>query len=416
MIALRMLNVTLRGATLAGKLALVFFLAKLLSPEEVGHYGLLAATLGWLIYLVGCEFYAFSTRDLIGRDAPQVLGLLRNQGILFAITHVAVWPFVLFAFYSDLLPGHYWPWFILLLALEHLGLELGRMLVALSRPVTASFVLFLRGGAWCIVAAAAMWLVPALRSLDFLFAAWFVGALAALVLGMVRLLELPRSSLRQPIDWRWIAVGLRTSLPLMVASLAVRGIFTIDRFWADALGGPATLGAYVLFVGLAMAVLSFLDAAVIDFAYPRIVATVKSGRVEDYFTAMKGLAMSVVISVLVLCAGCWVTSLALVYWLDNPTYSKNAFLLPWILLATAIYGISMIPHVGLYARGQDKVIIFSQLAALAAFVIIATLGSGAGISIVPFALVGAFTLLLVWKSIAFWFTRRQILADAALAN
>lgn len=415
MIALRMLNVTLRGATLVGKLALVFFLAKLLPPEEVGHYGLLSATLGWLIYLVGCEFYAFSTRDLIGRETPQVLGLLRNQGILFAITHVAVWPFILYAFYSDLLPGHYWLWFIVLLALEHLGLELGRMLVALSRPVTASFVLFLRGGAWCIVAAAAMFLVPELRSLDFLFAAWFVGALAALVLGMVRLLELPRTSLRHPVDWRWIALGLRTSLPLMVASLAVRGIFTIDRFWADALGGPAALGAYVLFVGLAMAVLSFLDAAVIDFAYPRIVAAVKSGRVADYFIGMKSLALSVVVSVLVLCAGCWVTSLVLVYWLDNPTYSENAYLLPWILLATAIYGISMIPHVGLYARGQDKVIIFSQLGALATFVIVATIGSGAGMSIVPLALVAAFTVLLAWKSIAFWSARRQILAGAALA-
>lgn len=415
MIALRILNITLRGATLFGKLALVFYLAKLLPPEQVGHYGLISAALGWLIYLVGCEFYAFSTRDIIGRDLAEVLGLLRNQTALFAITHVTVWPFILFAFWSDLLPNHYWLWFIILLALEHLGLELGRILIALSRPITASFVLFLRGGSWCLVVAAAMWLEPNTRSLHFLFGAWFVGSLAAVILGMARLLELPRTPLRHPVDWRWIVLGLRTSLPLMVASLAVRGIFTVDRFWADALGGPAALGAYVLFVGLAMAVLSFLDAAVIDFAYPRVVATVKSGRVGDYFATMKSLTLSVTVTVLVLCVGCWVTSLVIVYWLDNPTYSENAFLLPWILLATAIYGISMIPHVGLYARGQDKVIIVSQLAALATFVIVATMGGGAGISIVPFALVAAFTVLLASKSIAFWSARRQILAGAALA-
>lgn len=416
MIVSRLLNVILRGATLVGKLALVFFLAKLLPPAEVGHYGLLSATLGWLIYLVGCEFYAFSTRDLIGREAPQILGLLRNQGVLFAITHVAVWPLILLAFGSGLLPGHYWLWFIVLLALEHLGLELGRILVALSRPIAASLVLFLRGGAWCIIAAAAMWLEPSLRSLDFLFASWFVGALAALLLGMVGLLDLPRASMRQPVDWRWIANGLRISLPLMVASLAVRGIFTIDRFWADAVGGPDTLGAYVLFVGLAMAVLSFLDAAVIDFTYPRVVATVKGGRVEEYFASMRSLTFSVVAAVILLCIGCWVTSLVLLLWLDNPAYSDNAFLLPWILVATGIYGVSMIPHVGLYARGQDRVIIFSQLAALVSFVVIASAGSGLGIVIVPFALIGAFSVLLAWKGIAFWMARRQILAGAALAT
>src|SRR5690606_32976023 len=79
------------------------------------------------------------------------------------------------------------------------------------------------------------------------------------------------------IDWRWIAKGLGVALPLMLASLAVRGIFTIDRFWVEAIGGASTLGAYVLFVGVATAVLSFVDAGIVDFAYPRVIRSARSG-------------------------------------------------------------------------------------------------------------------------------------------
>lgn len=60
--ALRLLNLALRAATLFSKFALVFVLAKFLETSEVGLYGLLAATISYVLFALGFDFYTFSTR------------------------------------------------------------------------------------------------------------------------------------------------------------------------------------------------------------------------------------------------------------------------------------------------------------------------------------------------------------------
>src|SRR5690606_16168777 len=58
-------NIGLRGLTLSSRFLLLFALARWLSPAELGLFGLVSAIVGYGIYLVGLEFYAFATRELI---------------------------------------------------------------------------------------------------------------------------------------------------------------------------------------------------------------------------------------------------------------------------------------------------------------------------------------------------------------
>jgi hypothetical protein len=53
---IRLINISLRGMTLVSKFLLIFFLAGFLEPKELGLYGLLAATIGYSMYLLGFEF------------------------------------------------------------------------------------------------------------------------------------------------------------------------------------------------------------------------------------------------------------------------------------------------------------------------------------------------------------------------
>lgn len=46
----RLINVSLRGGTLVCKFLLIFFLAKFLSPEEVGLFGLIVASIGYSFF------------------------------------------------------------------------------------------------------------------------------------------------------------------------------------------------------------------------------------------------------------------------------------------------------------------------------------------------------------------------------
>ena len=92
----------------------------------------------------------------------------------------------------------------------------------------------------------------------------------------------------------------------------------------------------------------------------------------------------------------------LLAWIGNPLYSNASYLYPWLLLAIVLNALSLVPHYALYARGQDKPIIHSHLAALVVFVI-STLALSAHVSVlaIPIGLAFSFLVILTWKSLAY---------------
>lgn len=398
----RLLNLSLRAATLVSKFALIFVLAKFLEPTEVGLYGLLSATVFYVLMALGFDFYTFASRELIVTDRRNWAGMLRDQGVFYGITYSALLPLCLLLFWLGLLPWQLAVWFFPLLALEHLAQEFNRLLVAISEPLWASIVLFVRSGAWAIIAALWMWFDPVQRSLDFVLAAWAIGVFVSCLLGASRLRGFDRASLQRAIDWAWIRKGIRVALPFVLATLSLRALYTVDRYWIEALGGLEQLAAYVLFVGIANAIMSFLDAAVFTFAYPALIAS--AGKVDrpafdrqmrrlGHHTLAVALGLSIAA---VVCAG------PLIDWLDRPSYKQHFGLLYWTVLAAALFGISMIPHYGLYARREDRTIVFSHLTSLPIFLLgTLVLIPLIGVAAVPAAMCLAFLFLLLAKLLAF---------------
>jgi O-antigen/teichoic acid export membrane protein len=377
-------------------------LAKFLEPERFGLYGLLAATIGYAIYAVGFEFYAFSIRALIGSEAAHWRGLIRDQAAFYGVAYCVLLPLLVLLCASGLLPWAYAPWLVLLVVLEHVAQELNRILIAIGEPVRASIVLFLRSGLWCLIVVVVMWLAPTTRTIEFVLGSWAIGAALACALGLLRISRFERSVVSSGVDWRRVIRGVRIAVPFLIASLAVRGMFTVDRYWVETSAGLEVLGAYVLFIGLAMAVLSFLDAAVVDFLYPKVVASAKQGDEPGFRRHLKTLAANVVVGTAILVTACWLLSEPLLRWLDRSIYSEHLFLLKWLLLAVALYALSTIPHVALYARGRDNVLVLSQVAGFVAFVVGCALwASAAGVMAVPWALCVGFAVVLAWKLIAF---------------
>jgi O-antigen/teichoic acid export membrane protein len=399
---IRLANLALRGLTLVSKFLLLFFLAKFLEPDEVGLYGLIAATIGYALYALGLEFYNFSTREIIGKDPRLWLGLIRDQMVLYALVYLILLPLALIVFYKEWLPWAYAVWFFLLLFLEHMAQEFNRILVAISEQLLASIVLFMRSGIWGLVVIAAMWSEPGTRTLAFCLGAWALGALLACAVAISRLAALDKGALKAPVNWRWILRGIKIAVPLLAASLAIRGIFTFDRYWVEGVAGLDVLGPYVLFIGMAMAILSFLDAGVIVFFYPKLVASAKLSDSSVFKSDMRKLFFNVAGTTLIFVLACGGLAPVVLHWLNNPIYDENLYLLYWLLLAITIYAFSMIPHLGLYAHNHDRPIFLSQLAAFFLFVAVAYLGQDHfGVLIIPVSMCVAFGMILVWKLIAF---------------
>lgn len=395
-----MVNIGLRALTLGSRFVLLFMLAAWLPPSELGVYGLVAAVVGYGIYLVGWEFYTYSGRALIAADAAQRAHMLGQLGLFYVAAYLLGFMVLALAAAANVLPEGYFLWIAALLLFEFLAQEVHRNLVALSHQLVASLVLFVRMGAWCIVVMAVMHLEPDLRSVPVVLAAWLVFSMLACVLGYARLLKETRPNRPRQPDLKWLRTGIVTALPLLAASLATRGLVTFDRFILEELGGLDVLGAYVLYAGVAMAILSFIDAGIVDFTYPQLVARADRhdgagfrATLAQAFRRLLFMTTFLVIAAILLME-------LLVPRLGKPVYADNLHLMYMLAVATVIQALSLIPHMALYGLRRDKVILHSQLAGFAVFCATAWLARPLAADAVLIALCAAWTTILIWKAFA----------------
>lgn len=369
----KILNVTLRGFTLGGKFLLIFVLAKLLDPVDVGVYGLFAAFVFYFLMAIGFEFHTYVTRELISADSRQWAAMLRDQGLVYCFAYIVVLPFCLYAFYSSLLPWRVIYLFFPILALEHVAQELNRILIALSEQVYASLVLFVRAGLWAIIAALWMWLSPEVRTLEFVFGSWLVGVLFACLVGFVRLGKIDFGSLKQPVNWIWIKRGVVSCMPFLIATLSLRGMYLVDRIFIETWIGAEALAAYVLFFSIGNAIMSFIDAAVFSFSFPSLVYAYQSGNVEKFNNEMRHLGIKTLLFVTALSLLAVLFSGALVVWIGREVYLNYQSMIYFVLVANFIFVINMVPHYGLYAMKIDRPILYLHLLSLPVFVVAAIL-------------------------------------------
>ncbi|QOR39087.1 hypothetical protein HNO52_11595 [Billgrantia diversa] len=373
------------------------------------------ATVAYSLYALGIDFYSYSTRELLGSDKKFWAKLLRDQGVLFVLVYCLVIPFLCLVFFYELLPWSVAPWFFIILVFEHLAQELNRLLVAMSRQLLASMVLFLRSGLWALFVVFVFWLSEDVRTIDVVFTAWALGAASACLLGASAMMQLDRDSLRSRIDWTWIRRGISIALPLLIATLAIRGVFTIDRYWVQAIAGDDVLASYVLYFGVASVIMSFLDSGVFVFIYPKMISAFKSSNREAFDKGMRQLMAQTLIVVIVLSVLAALLIHPLLAWLDKPIYTENISLLYVLLMAMSVYSISMIPHYGMYAMSFDRHIIISHVLALPCFGMLAYLFSAWTINYaIPLALCGSFGFIFAYKTVAYLSYKKKI--DWALAG
>jgi len=398
----RYLNIILRITTLGTRFVFIIALAKFLDPVEVGLYGLYTASIGYALYFVGLDFYAYVTREILSYPRTDRGHIIKAQAALSGCLYVIVLPVSTYLLIWTDTPTLLIWCFAPILILEHFNQEISRLLIALSRQLTASIVLFFRQGSWAIAAVVLMGLNSESRSLGVVLVLWIVAGFVAALLGAWAVFRLNMGGWRVAVNWQWVRRGIITSLGFLVATIALRSIQTFDRYWLELLGGLELVGAYVLFMGIAGTLLTLLDAGVFAFTYPDLIRHNLQER-HDLARALIRKAMLQTVGVIAVFAV--VSLIALPYllvWISDPVYQTNIWLYPWLLTAMILSALSMIPHYGLYAKGQDKPIICSHLVALGTFVAVTWLLSVSyAMLAVPIGLNMAFFVILIWKSTAY---------------
>ena len=407
----RLGNVALRAFALFSRFILVIALARIFDPEQLGIFGLFSATIFFSLLFIGGDFYTYSQRELLSRQPSEWTFVIQHQGIGTIFLYIILLPIQLIYFAFDLLPFQWALWFFLILIPEHLAQEINRLLVAMHQPILASWVMFIRIGLWVWPLLAVLWYFPATQSLESVFIAWLSGALFALLLGFVLIWKEISPWRWWPINLNWILHGYRVGFLFLIATLSFRALQTVDRYLVEIFAGPELLGVYVLYSGIVMAVLGFLDPAVFSFLYPRLVKAYRQGDMAEYHRAFNEMAWSaLILSLLLSCAVAFFTPILFAF-TDKPIYQEYDHLL-WILLPVVIlYAIGMIPHYALYARGSDSIIIAAHVTSFLTFLVTVVLIAPLFPLEAPaIGLMTAFTWMGLMK---YWYLRRLSRAEIA---
>jgi O-antigen/teichoic acid export membrane protein len=357
----------LRGLTLASRFLLSILLARTLSPDEVGEYGLITAALAFALLVLGLEFYSYMYREMVPASPGRRASMIANQLVLAAIAFAAMSLAGVLAVPAGLFSARLVPWFLLILATEHLSLEATRILIITSRPVRAYAGVFLRGGLWVYAIAALMFAIPTSRSLETVLIWWALGGAASVLFAAFSLRDLPWSEVGRP-DWIWIAGGLRVARPFMLTAAGALTISYVDRFMIDHSVGRAALGIYTFYSTIAIGMLS-LGASVSHQFLPKIIEAWSAGAdayckaVRTFFWSLAGVAAGMV----VLAAGLISPLLALMQ-LTQYALSVGVFfvMLPGVLLRI----LADVPSYALYAAKADTSLLLCNLgSAIAAIVL-----------------------------------------------
>lgn len=403
---LRLGSLGVRAITLGSRAVLVFFLARVLPAADVGVYGLVAATISYGIMVLGLDFYTYAHRELLAVGPDTWPTIIRDQLTFYGIVYVISLP-IAWILHHEVFPYKVaWLSFVLLV-IEHLAQEVGRLLIVLGRPLTAQVVLFIRSGAWVWIAIAVLWLAPQYRRIEVAVGLWALGSACALLLGVAALRDLPWDRRASHVDWRWIRRGLSVGSTYFAATLCFRGLFVVDRYVVQLVAGQEMLGVYTLYASVLSAVIAFLSSGVFDFLYPRVVAAYRNGDLHSFARSMRHLlshTMVATAAILVLAA---VGIRPIIVLIDRPIYLTNLNLFWVMLMAAALFALGMVAHYGLYAIGGDRIIVRSHVAGFVTFLAVSGAMASKRITGVGVGLAAGFLVicLLKWWCYLSWLRR-----------
>ena len=394
-------NLFLRAISILAKFALLAYLGRYTTLADLGTYGLLVTSLGLGVQLLGMEFHVFNTREILGCDEPERVILFRDQLVFHSLTYIVFLPGLSILFFTNTLPWELIIWFYILVVLEHLSLELSRLLTVLGRPVFANFIEFIRSASWVAIAITIGLQVPGYRSIETIMIFWVLGGLLSLFIGWKPLQQWDWST-----TWKirpklgWMRKGVLVAIPFFMSSVALNTIYFSDRFILQQFRGLEQVGLYTFHQSVAGLVYTAISSGVITIIYPKLVRAFLVGDIPQYTQELKTFAMAIISATIVVSVFLILVFPFAADFMKNPQFLETRSTFFVLLLGAITHNLSFIPHYDLYARSFDRDLMWATIFA-------AVVNIGLNVLLIPkFGILGAawattvaFLSLLVTKTV-----------------
>ena len=348
----------LRSISMLSKFLIIIYIAKYFSTSDLGIFGLFNSAVIMAMYLLGFEFYNFSTREILAVPEGRIAVLIRNQFIAFGFTYLVILPVFIPVLYGQFLPLQYLFWFYIILITEHISIEFYRLFTVLSRPVFANFIFFIKTGSWSL-ALIALWLwgIDSAKNLQTIWLAWSGGSLLACLLSVLYMYHLKiRLFSRDPIDWSWLKRGFKTSIPFLIVALSLRLIEQSGRFFLDIWTSKSLVGIYTFFWNIANMLNVIIFTGIIMILFPRLVESFKKEQHTEFAATMRQFKKMVLWSSLFLALLLLLFIKPLLGFLGKSEFVPHLYTYYILILAFVILNVSYLPHYILYVQDADKVI------------------------------------------------------------
>lgn len=364
-------------------------------------FGLFFVTVNFGLMLAGLDFHSFSNREVVGASDSEKSQILFNQLALYAVIYVLILPIVLAVFEAGFLPWNLFSLFLAILVLEHLSYEAYRLFVPLGRPLTASVIVFIRGASWVLLLPLLFVWREDLQTLHTVLVLWLLGGLLSLSYTGFELYRSGWSFSRVTVDVRWILRGLRVAMPFFIGTIAIRSVFTLDRFFIEAFSNMSVVGVYTFYTGMCVALLGLIEASVFSFSYPKLISAANSSDPRTFFLLLRRLALQTTIATSAIALLIYYLSRPLILLIDKIIYLEYLHIFELLLIAFSLFIISSVPQFALYAIKCDITILRCNLIALVVFLVSMTAfyNFKPELIAVPTSMIIAFGVMLVIKSL-----------------
>jgi hypothetical protein len=348
------LNVVLRLAATGGKFLLVIFLLKFLDSKDYAVYILMIASVGYIIFPLGLEFYTYSCREIVSATPAARTFYIKNQFVVYLFSYIVFLPIIISIFVFELLPWKIIYWFYFILIFEHLNQEVYRLLIALSEQLQASIILFIRQGLWPFLLIIMFLSEFVDKTLHAVLAVWGGVSLVAFFLGLTVLSKHIKDLAKARVDKSWILRGLKVSLPFLISTAGVNGVLVIDKYIVEFNHSLEYLASYSLYLSISLSLMLIIDAWIVQFTYQKMIILVNQ---NDFLALRKAGSLMIysIIFISVIHAIILFSLLATVIeWTGKKYLVRNHEIIYYLVTYSIINALSLMPHCVLYALKFDK--------------------------------------------------------------
>ncbi|MDQ7047919.1 MAG: oligosaccharide flippase family protein [Sulfurovum sp.] len=353
-----LINLSLRGLSILGKLLILLFITKYLSVEQLGVYGLFLTSITLVLYLLGMDFYMFNTREILAQQHDNQLQLIRDQFVFHFIMYIIILPLLFVFFIYNILPNEYMLYFYLIVIFEHLSQEFFRLFITLSHQVLANIILFIRTAFWAYILIA-LWFfgLEDVANLLSIFLGWFLGALVSVLIAFLYLQKIYHKNKKlDPINWKWIRNGFYISLPFFIGTIGLKLIEFSDRYMIDYYMIKDDVGIYIFFSSIANIMIVFVSTLVTMVYYPKLISYYQNQDKINYENTLQKFYQYTLIVTLIASIGIIGLIHPLLTYIDKAQFYEQIEVLWLLICANFFFNLSTVPHFVLFAMKKDILI------------------------------------------------------------